>query len=331
VVGLLVASVLPTRAQARAPKLQQRTACQLTGPINEQLKLPFAANSSPLGRWMLRSIDPKTCRALNRLIASNKRGPATFDADGTLWKDDVGEGFFTWMMKHRYYPADKIPTLEQAWRGYKAGTFDDTKMYELMVTSMAGMKETDVARLARRYFDSEHKHSIYQPMAALVSALGETGFQPWVVSGSPYWVVAAGARHFGIPTGRVIGLRVRVDREGRLTDEIVRPVPWKEGKAQSILAQIGQPPVIAAGDSRGDREMLKIASALPLAINPQPDLIPYTGRMYVNKLSRADTLARWAGRTTMPALPAPQAPAGLLPAPSPIPGADALTSSTTSR
>jgi phosphoserine phosphatase len=307
--GLLV----PLSKQKQLPGLQRapqrRPSCQ----VGEQLALPmelssFGGPNSALSRWMLRSIDPKTCKALNSLIASNRRGAATFDADGTLWKDDVGEGFFAWMLQNRYLPGDRrrIASLERTWRAYKAGRFDGEQMYELMVTSMAGMREQDVFRLARRYFDEIHKRSIYQPMAALVSTLSEPGFSPWVVSGSPYWVGAAGARHFGIPPSRVIGLKVRVDDNGRLTDEVLRPVPWKDGKAQRILSEIGDAPVIAAGNSHGDLQMLKIASDLPLAINPAPDLMRYARgwRWHVSNFTSADTLERWQSTRPTVAVPA---------------------------
>jgi phosphoserine phosphatase len=245
-------------------------------------------------RWMVQSLQPQVCTTLNRLIASGKRGPATFDADGTLWGGDVGEGFFTWMLRNRYYPAQRIPELRDAWQRYKAGTFDGDKMYELMATGMAGMKETEVKRLAATYFNSVQRQRIYRPMQALVGALSSTGFTPWVVSGSPWWVVAAGAKHFGIPESHVIGLAVRVDGSGRLTDEIIRPVPWKEGKAERIMQALGRRPVIAAGNSTGDAYMLKIASELPLVINPAPSFLRTAEQRgwAVNHFTREDEMTR---------------------------------------
>ena len=108
--GLCLGIGLPARSEARADRAG-RTACRLKRMPTEQLTLPFEGSRSPLARWMVRSIAPRTCRALNRLIASKRRGPATFDADGTLWKNDVGVGFFSWMMTNHYYPAGRVPML----------------------------------------------------------------------------------------------------------------------------------------------------------------------------------------------------------------------------
>jgi phosphoserine phosphatase len=225
-----------------------------------------------MGRDM-NALSSRVRGVLSHIVRTGRKGPATFDGDGTLWSGDVGQGFFKWMLTNRHYPAQRIPMLERAWRSYRAGKYDGEKFYELMVTAMAGMKETKVKELAREYFDQHHRSRVYRPMVKLVESLKGIDVSPWVVSGSPYWVVAAGARHLNIPEDRVIGLSVRVDKGGYLTDEVVRPVPWKIGKAKRIMQQVGAAPVLAAGNSYGDIQMLRIASEFPLVINPGPQVL----------------------------------------------------------
>lgn len=219
---------------------------------------------------VMQRLGPRVRQVLNHLALSGKRGAATFDGDGTLWDGDVGEGFFQWMLKNNHYPAHRTPMLKWAWQGYKKGTYNGERFYELMVTSLAGIPETKVKRLAEKYFESHHRQRIYRPMSNLVEALHGLEIEPWVVSGSPKWVVAAGAKHVGIPEDRVIGLSVAVDKKGNLTDRVVRPVPWKAGKALRILQDVGKTPVLAAGNSHGDIQMLRIASEMPLVVNPGP-------------------------------------------------------------
>jgi len=297
---------VPGRLEARGATAawKQQRACKIVDATQQaevrrvKSKLsqtPWHPTNRALSGWVVQSITPRTCNALGRLIASGRRGPATFDGDGTLWAGDVGEGFFSWMLKNRHYPVKRIPMLERSWRQYREGRFDGEKMYELMVTAMEGMRESEVKQLATRYFDQVHMNSIYRPMATLVLALRESGFAPWVVSGSPYWVVAAGARHFGIPESNVIGLSVKVDGSGRLTNQVVRPVPWKSGKAKRIMLEVGQAPLIAAGNSYGDIQMLSIAREVPLVVNPSADLrhqLRPRGWL-VNNFTSADTMARW--------------------------------------
>ncbi|MBW2534944.1 MAG: haloacid dehalogenase-like hydrolase [Deltaproteobacteria bacterium] len=257
-----------------------------------------------------RRLQPRVQRILKHISATGQRGPATFDGDGTLWAGDVGEGFFTWMLKNGHYPQERTPMLYRAWHGYKAGTFDGEKMYELMVTGLAGVKETRVKELARLYFDTKHRHRIYRPSSDLITALTSMGIEPWVVSGSPKWVVAAGARHLGIPAERVIGLGVRVDSDGRLTGEVVRPVPWKHGKAKRILQHVGRIPVLAAGNSYGDLQMLKTATGLSLVINPCPKTLRHARDFdwVIHRYNRNDELAR-----SVRMLPGTRAPVLLAP------------------
>jgi phosphatidylglycerophosphatase C len=271
--------------------------------------VPAALPVSAARRRAPVKLDPRARNTIKQLLRTGRRGPTTFDGDGTLWGGDVGEGFFRWMLKNRHYPAERIPALTRAWNAYKAGAFPGEQMYELMVTGMAGMKEAEVRDLATRYFDTKHQHRIYRPMAHMVEALDRLGMSPWVVSGSPYWVVAAGARHLGIPADRVIGLRTEVTPDGLLTGRVVRPVPWKKGKAQQLKLQ-GIHPVLAVGNSYGDIQMLRTASEVSLVVNPGPATLRHaeSNGWTVHRYTRSDELSR------RPLLPAPRPPAGLLPA-----------------
>jgi len=284
-----------SRQQVR-PSPDQRFYGKAAAPVDSYRKIP---------KRIRRQLEPRVQRILKYLSRTGQRGPATFDGDGTLWGGDVGEGFFRWMLGKRHYPAERIPMLRRAWTGYRTGTLPGEKMYELMVTSMAGMQESEVKQLAERYFDTVHRHRIYRPSSNLIQALSRMGIEPWVISGSPRWVVAAGARHIGIPAHHVIGLGVKVDRQGRLTGEVVRPVPWQHGKAKRIIRDVGQTPLLAAGNSYGDIQMLKTASELSLVINPGPRVLHHARTLgwTIHRYTRRDEFAR-----SIRLLPPPSSP-----------------------
>lgn len=235
----------------------------------------------------------RLARVLERVVTLERRGPVTLDWDGTLCSGDVGEGFFRWMLDNEHYPRKRLKLLRQRVEDYEQGKLPSEAFYNLMVTSLAGLQEARVKVLARAYFTAHHQDKIYRPMMWFVGALKKEGFTPWVVSGSPYWVVAAGAEHFGIPAERVIGLRVRVDHQGRLTDELKSPIPWKRGKAAAILEQIGRAPIISAGNSHGDLWMMKITRALKIVVNPGARVLKeaLARGWFVQTLTTADTLA----------------------------------------
>lgn len=295
--------VVKLRAPARTEKLRQRTLSSLARFDKLRTRNAKAKRKS---KDAVARLPKPLAAAVHAIKRSGKKGVAALDADGTLWGGDVGEGFFAWMLHNGYYPKAAIPKLTKAWHGYKAGTFDGELMYELMVTGMAGMREKDVQRYADKYFRT-HRHRIYRPMANLVKALRRIDVEPWVVSGSPYWVVAAGAKYFGIPKSRVIALSVGV-KDGRLTGEVVRPVPWKWGKAKRILKDIGKTPLVVAGNSSGDVDMLRIASELQLVINPGPQVLKTAKRhrwsvqLYTESHELGEAVRQLTGHAPQPSL-----------------------------
>jgi phosphoserine phosphatase len=104
----------------------------------------------------------------------------------------------------------------------------------------------------------------------MLDRLIQSGSTLWAVSSTNKWVVAEGARLFGIPEVRVLATEVRID-QGRITTELV-DVPTGEGKAVS-LKRIGlDRPDAVFGNSVHDLAMLEMARcAFP--VNPSPALM----------------------------------------------------------
>lgn len=110
----------------------------------------------------------------------------------------------------------------------------------------------------------------YPEMRELVARLVESGFEVWVVSASPQWIVETAAERVGIKANRV--LAIETESEGsalgdeRITSRLKR-VTYKEGKANAIRSMIGTTPVFGAGDSTGDIEMLTLGAGPRLLID----------------------------------------------------------------
>ena len=99
---------------------------------------------------------------------------------------------------------------------------------------------------------------IHPEIQSLIELLGRRGFEVWLVSAGPQWVVQAGAARLGIPAQRVLGMRTRIE-EGRLTTETEPPVTFRRGKVEAIEKFIGARPYLAVGDSWADADMLEFA------------------------------------------------------------------------
>ena len=107
----------------------------------------------------------------------------------------------------------------------------------------------------------------YPPMLELMDLLRARGFRVFIVTGGGVeFVRAVGDELYGVPTDDVVGSAVQVEferRDGRIV--LVRKAAMLgspnegEPKAVNIQAHIGRRPILAAGNSAGDREMLEYA------------------------------------------------------------------------
>lgn len=103
-------------------------------------------------------------------------------------------------------------------------------------------------------------------IAQLMRSLERNGFEVWVVSATNQWSVETFAGHFGVPENRVVGNRVFVEY-GVLTDELVAPALFRQGKVDVIEREIGAIPTMVFGDSDTDFDMMATASRLGVVID----------------------------------------------------------------
>lgn len=98
----------------------------------------------------------------------------------------------------------------------------------------------------------------FEEIALLMRSLERRGFEVWIVSASNRWSVETFGAHFGIGADRIVGNDVFVEY-GVLTDEIVAPALFREGKVEAIRRDIGVEPALVFGDSDTDYDMMATA------------------------------------------------------------------------
>ncbi len=99
---------------------------------------------------------------------------------------------------------------------------------------------------------------INEEILDLMAILQDRGFQVWIVTAGPQWVVQGAAKRFNLDPKRIIGMRT-VLKDGKLTTEMEPPPTFRKGKVQAIEKFIGYKPVLAVGDSWTDADMLEYA------------------------------------------------------------------------
>lgn len=96
---------------------------------------------------------------------------------------------------------------------------------------------------------------LHPEILQLMELLKTHGFELWVVTAGPQWVVQGAAAHLPLEAERMIGMRT-VLADGELTTEMAEPPTFREGKVAAIEEFIGRKPLLVVGDSWTDAEMM---------------------------------------------------------------------------
>ncbi len=180
-------------------------------------------------------------------------GVAAFDADGTLWREDVGDAFLRHLVGIGWV---RLPDGRDPYEAYERAVERDKRSgYAYAAQLQAGLDEAEVAAEAERFARSWVPRRLVRAALELRAACVESGLRPVVVSASPLPIVRAAAPLAGFSDFAGIAVRVR---DSHFTAEVLDPVTYAEGKVQ-VAARFG-PLIVACGDSlAGDLPLLSAA------------------------------------------------------------------------
>jgi phosphoserine phosphatase len=215
---------------------------------------------------------------------------AVFDNDGTLWCERPG-------FVQAYFVIDRLCTMiaerpelgeDPALRALAAGDVSGALaakgmegFMEAVLLPHAGLTADAFAEEAAAWlrdarhprFDVPFRRLVYQPMLELIDLLRANAFRVFLVTGGGVeFVRAVSEELYGVPPDDVVGSAVELELtriDGAL--QLVRQPRFRgspnEGapKVANIQAHIGRRPILAAGNSAGDTEMLEYAQSGRLA------------------------------------------------------------------
>jgi len=208
---------------------------------------------------------------------------AVFDNDGTLWTErpTYSQALFMvdWLRTAAVADAELVadPILRSLLATGLGAVAEHglDALAGLVLKAQAGMTAAAFTAELRAWFATARHPSgrsyaatVYQPMLELLDLLRSHGFRVFIVTGGGVEFVRTVSRQlYGIPPSDVIGtaVRLRFERQGdrvELVREAAFDGPFNEGapKVVNIHRHIGQRPVIAVGNSDGDREMLEFTA-----------------------------------------------------------------------
>lgn len=200
----------------------------------------------------------------SRLAAGADRGPTTavFDADGTLWKTDVGELFFDFVIEHKAQDL-KVPLPKDPWSHYlnlkRQGR--QPEAYLWLAQIFEGLTLAQVREIASEFKDRSSPVPVFKPVLDLLSVLKDHAVEVYIVTASVKWAVEPHALELNIPQSRVIGIETEVDSIGRLGLQARGPISWREGKLKKFQEVSGAlQPDFAFGNTLGDRWLIESAA-----------------------------------------------------------------------
>ncbi|MBL8022392.1 MAG: haloacid dehalogenase-like hydrolase [Leptospirales bacterium] len=136
------------------------------------------------------------------------------------------------------------------------------------VRFLAGESPQKIRDLGDECFKSDYSTKIFPQMKALIQLLKKNGFEVWIVTASPEALYQTFlSRELGLSPMNILGVK-SVVRNDILTDEMIQPIPQEEGKRHAIETFIQAQPLLAGGNSRGDREMIEYSRGLRMIVNP---------------------------------------------------------------
>jgi len=202
-------------------------------------------------------VEEAAWRRIEDAVSKAPQPLAVFDADGTLWADDLGETHLHVLADDGLVaPGQGYTSLLDEYLARCATDVDDAYAWGAQI--LAGLRESRVAESAVEAW-RRHRPRLLAPLEAIVRALHRAGVEVVVVSASNRWVIEAAVKELGVGPDKIIA--VDLERDGpELTGTVVQPMPNGKGKVDAIDVHLGRRPTLAFGNSVHDVPMLQSAA-----------------------------------------------------------------------
>jgi phosphoglycolate phosphatase-like HAD superfamily hydrolase len=210
---------------------------------------------------------------------------ATFDNDGTLWAEQPIYFQFAFAIDRvkALAPAHPEWKKEQPFAAALSGDKEallasgQKGLMKIMAVSHSGMTTDEFAKIVAQWFETArhprfnrpYSDLVYQPMLELLGYLRANKFKTFIVSGGGVEFMRVFAeKSYGIPPEQVVGssavTKYRFGADGKpelLRESKILFIDDGPGKAEGINTFIGRRPIMAFGNSDGDKQMLEWTAA----------------------------------------------------------------------
>lgn len=254
-------------------------------PLNSPTDPLPSWNAGPTKQRILDFVKKVTNKKSSQYVPPAER-IATIDNDGTLW---IEQPIYTQVL----FAIDRLKALapqHPQWQNqqpFKTVLSGDSQalaslsmqdLAKILAVTHSGMSVTDfqalevkwLAEAINPHFNRPYTQLVYQPMLELMDLLRQHEFKIYIVTGGGQEFVRTFAdKVYGVPLEQVIGTAGKtkyVYNNGQpelIKLSSVELVDDHAGKPEAINLFIGRQPILAVGNSDGDRQMLEWTQARP--------------------------------------------------------------------
>ncbi len=187
---------------------------------------------------------------------------AIWDADGTLWVDDVADDFTCWMIDQGHAPGELWPRYMEIYRD------DHPAGCRFLLTLYTGWNVDELQDLVELWWrERAHRNWIDEVVEALYHVT-DLGYPNWIVSGTPTDFLLP-LMHF-LPFDAVVGMDFETSGV-TITGRHAGISCAGPGKAEKVISLAeGRKVAFAAGNGSLDGPMMEIAD-VAWSVYPNPD------------------------------------------------------------
>ena len=200
----------------------------------------------------------KNC--FNKELQKTKNCVVAFDADGTLWKDDTNEILLEY--QHR----NQIRELSQFLKNNTKDTEIRANRCVEFAKKQCGFSLEEFRAMSQKAL-TEKPIKPFFLQKELLKYFKENNLKIYIVTASIKWLVEEALKKYDLPFNEVLGVHIKPNENGILTNNISLPITFGEGKKEALLTKIKNKDLLfMTGNTISDLPLLKF-SKIKLVIN----------------------------------------------------------------
>ena len=178
---------------------------------------------------------------------------SAWDFDGTILKGDASEGLIE--NSKTIYPGLSQKSIEAGysniytkhdfqkfWKEYEE--MDKIQghipAYTYLAKILKGSHSEEVKKFAANYYAHVLMPYYFRSSVEVFQQLRQNGITPYIISAAPHVFVSSAGPTLSIDENHIFGIEVALSPDGTLTDRVVEPIPYAEGKAKRLAMIVHQ-------------------------------------------------------------------------------------------